>query len=112
MANEFELEPKEMHVPTETYEVSRRAQQRLLRREHVLRLIEKLSTLSGQADWDQEWFQQAWQTATSLNSYLTASASAIGECRRATPYAPLRPVIDARGHFKWCCEHNPEHCAG
>ena len=40
---------------------------------------------------------------------LTAVASS-GECRREVPYSPLHPVIDSDGNFKWCCNHNPEHC--
>ena len=42
---------------------------------------------------------------------LTASAAALGECRRETPYAPLYPLIDADGEFKWCCTHDPSHCS-
>lgn len=34
----------------------------------------------------------------------------LGECRRDTPYSPLRPVIDRNGVFKWCCNHPDEHC--
>ncbi len=49
--------------------------------------------------------------AQALHALLAASSSSLGECRVTTPYASLRPVIDAQGHFKWCCNHNPEHCA-
>jgi len=42
---------------------------------------------------------------------LARSTTTLGECRRDTPYAPLRPVIGADGRFKWCCTHDPEHCA-
>lgn len=41
---------------------------------------------------------------------LTASAAALGECRREIPYAPLYPLIDSDGEFKWCCTHSPSHC--
>ena len=42
---------------------------------------------------------------------LAAMITGIGECRRDTPYSPLRPVIDHKGKLKWCCTHSPEHCA-
>ena len=40
------------------------------------------------------------------------SGGGLGECRRNTPYSPLRPIIDHQGKFKWCCNHHPQHCAG
>jgi len=46
-----------------------------------------------------------------FHQYLSTLGSAMGECRRETPYAALRPVIDSQGQFKWCCDHTPEHCA-
>jgi hypothetical protein len=45
--------------------------------------------------------------------FLNAVASllsALGECRLLEPYAPLRPVLTKDG-LKWCCTHDPEHCA-
>jgi hypothetical protein len=42
---------------------------------------------------------------------LEASASGLGECREKTPYAPLYPLIDEDGTFKWCCTHEPSHSA-
>jgi len=50
--------------------------------------------------------------ATSLMlRMLLAMQAPYGECRKQLPYAEIRPVIDANGNFKWCCTHNPEHCA-
>ena len=47
--------------------------------------------------------------AESAQAALDAGSS-LGECRRASPYAPIRPVIDSTNHVKWCCTHDPEHC--
>lgn len=71
--------------------------------------IEKLESQEVSAVWDQEWALKTLQLTYTLQSHLLATG-ALGECRRATPYAPLKPVIDANGNFKWCCEHDPEHC--
>lgn len=79
-------------------------------RQQFTNLINQLSELNNETLWDQEWANQVHKTATALNSYLLASVSSFGECRKDTPYKPLRPVIDANGNFKWCCEHDPEHC--
>jgi hypothetical protein len=45
-----------------------------------------------------------------LYTTLTAVSASLGECRLEDPPSPLRPVIDADGNFKWCCNHYPEHC--
>lgn len=50
------------------------------------------------------------RAVSTLHSLVFASASALGECRKKTPYAALKPVIHADGRFQWCCEHDPEHC--
>jgi hypothetical protein len=42
---------------------------------------------------------------------VAATGSSFGECTRTTPYAPLHPVIDHDGHFKWCCNHSTQHCS-
>lgn len=47
-----------------------------------------------------------------LRTVLAVAAASLGECRRSTPYSTLRPVIDADGDFRWCCNHDPEHCSG
>jgi len=70
-----------------------------------------LQSTASVTEWNQESVQQLFRVTAALHSFLLASASAIGECRLAKPYAPLKPVIDDQGHFKWCCEHNPEHCS-
>ncbi len=41
---------------------------------------------------------------------LLATMASLGECRQDIPYSPLRPIIDEDGNFKWCCNHEPEHC--
>ncbi len=48
--------------------------------------------------------------ANALRVTLLALSASIGECRLASPYSPLHPVIDAEGTFRWCCNHDPEHC--
>jgi hypothetical protein len=47
----------------------------------------------------------------SLATTILAATGGQGECRRVKPYSDLRPVIDHDGTFKWCCNHDPEHCA-
>jgi hypothetical protein len=50
-------------------------------------------------------------TAVLRTSLATLSAvMSIGECRKDVPYSPLHPIIDSDGTFKWCCNHDPEHC--
>lgn len=46
-----------------------------------------------------------------INTQLLVALSSIGECRRAVPYAGMRPVIKEDGTRVWCCGHTPEHCA-
>lgn len=48
--------------------------------------------------------------ADAFRTTLLALSASLGECRLATPYSPLHPVIDADGNFHWCCNHDPEHC--
>jgi hypothetical protein len=43
-------------------------------------------------------------------SYALMTSSSLGECRKDTPYAAVKPVIDEHGQFHWCCEHQTEHC--
>jgi hypothetical protein len=58
-------------------------------------------------------FQEPEQWAAAVVRALAAllAATSFGECRRAQPYAPLRPVIEADGVLHWCCAHDPEHRA-
>ena len=58
-------------------------------------------------------FQEPEQWAAAVVRALAAllAATSFGECRRARPYAPLRPVIEADGILHWCCAHDPEHRA-
>lgn len=46
-----------------------------------------------------------------LSAALLAAVTSLGECRRQRPFSPLRPIIDVDGSLKWCCNHDPEHCA-
>ena len=48
--------------------------------------------------------------ASGLRAALNVLAASMGECRRAVPYSPLRPVLDTDGTLRWCCSHDPEHC--
>ena len=49
--------------------------------------------------------------AKGLGTTLALLEAALGECRQAVPYSPLRPVRNEDGVLKWCCNHNPEHCS-
>ncbi len=49
--------------------------------------------------------------AAGLRAALTVLTTSVGECRRAVPYSTLRPVLDDDGSLRWCCNHDPEHCA-
>ena len=46
-----------------------------------------------------------------VTSLMALAAGSLGECRRARPFSGLRPALDAKGTLKWCCNHDPEHCA-
>ena len=48
--------------------------------------------------------------AAGLRAALNVLTASTGECRRSVPYSPLRPVLDADGILRWCCNHDPEHC--
>jgi hypothetical protein len=47
---------------------------------------------------------------SALHATALAFSASMGECQAETPYAPVRPVIDPNGEFKWCCNHPSEHC--
>ncbi len=71
-----------------------------------------LRNLSESPTKDLAWQLHLFQASAYLQLIaLTAANSSLGECRKVIPYAPLRPVIDSKGNFKWCCEHDPEHCS-
>ena len=53
----------------------------------------------------------AGHVASALRLSLAVMAESMGECRQAVPYSPLHPVLDAHGAFRWCCNHNPQHCS-
>lgn len=48
--------------------------------------------------------------ARALRATLLTLGTSLGECRLDTPYSPLHPVIGEDGTFRWCCNHDPEHC--
>lgn len=57
------------------------------------------------------------ETVRLLTSGLTASLamaeSSIGECQKAVPFSPMRPVFkEGSDEVEWCCNHNPPHCGG
>ena len=53
----------------------------------------------------------AGHLAGALRLSLVALSYSMGECRQAVPYSPLHPVLDAHGSFRWCCNHDPQHCS-
>jgi len=79
---------------------------------HLEVLLDDLQKKGTKPSWDQHWYEDVFQHIAGLQAFLAASASSIGECRKATPYAKLKPVLSADGKLQWCCEHDPSHCAG
>jgi hypothetical protein len=75
------------------------------------KLLKDIATLSGTGKYDAQWTKQVLHAASSLHYLLTSATGSLGECRRQVPYAKVRPVIEPDGTLRWCCEHNPEHCA-
>ena len=70
--------------------------------------------LNGLLDYpviDSEWAGEMFQVTSALQTMVAVAALTMGECRQDTPYAPLKPVLDANGNFKWCCDHPTEHCS-
>lgn len=67
--------------------------------------IADLAALQAGGGLDQE---QERTVASSLKAL--EDVASLGECRMATPYSSMRPVRGADGSFKWCCNHDPEHC--
>jgi hypothetical protein len=75
---------------------------------NVKQSIEELETLLATS------FSSPEDTKTlarGLQNLLMAASMTMGECRVQAPFASLYPVIDANGNLKWCCTHNPSHCA-
>jgi hypothetical protein len=70
-------------------------------------LNELVVGLESSADLSQE---AAVELADKLAAALAAVSTSLGECQRATPYSPIRPIFTPEGGFKWCCNHKPEHC--
>jgi hypothetical protein len=56
--------------------------------------------------------EKADALVSALHATVMAVSASMGECRKETPFAPLHPVLDANGNFKWCCNHASEHCGG
>ncbi len=75
-------------------------------RARINNLVDEVAVLNRRGVVDADFIR----AVSTLHSYVFASASALGECRKKTPYKPLKPVIQADGSFQWCCEHDPEHC--
>lgn len=80
-------------------------------------IIERLESLAQPATAPTNTTDESIKTlADGLTVLLRTSLATLsavmssGECRKEVPYSPLRPVIDSDGNFKWCCNHNPEHC--
>jgi hypothetical protein len=69
-----------------------------------------LDALEEQGPYGDTVSLQTAALTTALRATLVAAQGTIGQCRKATPYGALRPVIDAAGAFHWCCTHDPEHC--
>jgi hypothetical protein len=46
------------------------------------------------------------------NAEFRSALMASGECRVDTPYAPIRPILQSSGSFRWCCTHKSgPHCS-
>lgn len=80
-------------------------------RGHLKVLLGDLHKLGTNPTWDQHWYEDTFQQIASLHAFLAASASSIGECRKAIPYAKLKPILGTDGKLQWCCDHDPSHCA-
>jgi hypothetical protein len=79
--------------------------------ERIRAAIDDLDSV-GESESDQTVAQVDSQIfSAALKTALIAFSASLGECRRATPFSPLHPVIDASGDFHWCCNHDPEHCS-
>jgi hypothetical protein len=71
--------------------------------------LDRLSTRGVvEAVGSSEW---ASSLAGGLLVTLRAMESSLGECRKESPYSTLHPVIDEDGSFRWCCNHETEHCS-
>lgn len=81
-------------------------------RERMSESISSLEAIAAGAHPDSENVQKvAGHIAEALRLSLAAMADSMGECRQALPYSPLHPVLDTNGHFRWCCNHDPQHCS-
>lgn len=78
----------------------------------LIRQITELHQAAGvEGKFDIDTFHRLHTLSKSLTTFLAAQAATLGECRRETPYAPLQPVIEADGSFRWCCTHSTPHCS-
>ena len=71
--------------------------------------LDALETLAATRTFDLFRSSGGATLAAGLRAALAAIQTSAGECRRAIPYAPLRPVLEADGTLRWCCSHDPEH---
>jgi hypothetical protein len=78
-------------------------------RTNVNSLIDELHELRAEPTWNQQHALHALKVTAAIQSLFAASG--LGECQMAVPYSPLQPVIDPNGELRWCCQHNPRHCA-
>lgn len=78
---------------------------------HLKKLVGDIHKLGEAPAWDQQWYADVFRHLAGLQAFLAASASSIGECRKAYPFAKLKPVLEANGTLRWCCEHDPSHCS-
>jgi hypothetical protein len=70
-----------------------------------------LTVRSGESVDESQERVELFAVAQAAKLALEAAAAGLGECRQATPYAALYPLIDGNGDFKWCCTHETTHCS-
>jgi hypothetical protein len=81
-------------------------------KENIAASIDSLDAIAAGEHPDSGDVQKvAGHIAAALRLSLAAITDSLGECRQAVPFSPLHPVLDTHGHFRWCCNHDPQHCS-
>ena len=73
-------------------------------------LLAKVETLASGGITSIDYQSPDFQAFTQNLPNILKIAASMGECRRARPFAKVRPVIDENGKLMWCCNHEKEHC--
>ena len=81
-----------------------------MKRSHVVGLLSQIQHRVSDGPGDVLAPDELQTLVVMTTALMLAAMSGAGECRKATPFSPLQPVLDDDG-FRWCCTHPTPHCS-